>query len=82
VENNRCTKKFQEASVTPLGPGTKPPPKDNLPRRKHLTKPGKTTLNKPRTGQKENRKCHTSIVVPRDKSHKGLAPFRPVTSTG
>jgi hypothetical protein len=36
--DSRCITKFQEASVTPLGPGTKPLPKHNLQGRKILHK--------------------------------------------
>jgi hypothetical protein len=42
--NIRCTRKFQEALVTPLGPGTKLPPKLKLKETKTLHKTKQNTL--------------------------------------
>jgi hypothetical protein len=62
--------------VTSLGPGTKTTSKG-----KPLTKPNKTTPNKPRTDQLDHGTNHTDKAVPRDKSHQGLALVRLVKST-
>jgi hypothetical protein len=83
VPNNRCTTKFREASVTPLGPRTKtttkgqPAKKENLSHNLARQLQTSQELDSRKTGQH-----HTSTTVPREKSHKGLAPVRPVKSTG
>jgi hypothetical protein len=43
-ENSSCTAKFQEASMTPLGPGTKAPPKLKLKGTKNFHKTKQNTL--------------------------------------
>jgi hypothetical protein len=74
---------FQEASVTPLGPGTKTTPKTQPARKKNtsqsLVKQLQTSqeLTSRTTGQN-----HTNTVVPQGKTHQRLAPVRPVKSTG
>jgi hypothetical protein len=64
---------FQKASVTSLGPGTKPPPKYNLHRRKTLHKPNKITPNRPRTDQQHHdSKTHESSSSPEANPTKDL----------
>jgi hypothetical protein len=73
---------FQEASVTPLGPGTKTTPKTQPAMKRNpsqsLAKQLQTRqeLTSRTTGQN-----HTNIAVPRGKPHQRLAPVRPVKST-
>jgi hypothetical protein len=77
VANSRCIVKFQKASVTPLGPGTKTTtktsPSQNLATQLQISQ----ELASRTTGQNL-----TSTAVPQDKTHQGLAPVRPVESTG
>jgi hypothetical protein len=69
--------------VTPLGPGTKTTPKGQPAKKEN---PSQNLARQFQTSQAlDNRKIgqhHTSTAVPRDKSHKGLAPVRPIESTG
>jgi hypothetical protein len=66
--------------VTPLGPGTKTTTKEQPAKKEN---PSQNLVRQLQTTQElESRKTgqhHMSTAVPRDKSHKGLAPVRPVT---
>jgi hypothetical protein len=82
VVNNRCTIKFQEALVTPLGPGTKTTTKTQLARKKNPTQSlGKQLKTSQELTSWTTRQNHTNTIVPRDKTHQGLTPVRPVKST-
>jgi hypothetical protein len=76
MENSRCIVKFQEASVTPLGPGTKTTTK---------TSPSENLANQLQTSQelasRTTGQNHTTTAVPRDKTDQGLAPVRPIKNT-
>jgi hypothetical protein len=77
---------FQRASVTSLGPGTKPPQNTTCTEGKPYTKPNKTTPNKPRTDQQhQDPKTHESSSSPEanptsdlHRSDRSRAPVRPV----
>jgi hypothetical protein len=73
---------FQEASVTPLGPGTKTTPKTQPARKKN---PSQSLAKQLQTSQELTNRTtgqnHTNIAVPRGKTHQRLAPVRPVKST-
>ena len=83
MANSRCIAKFQEASVTPLGPGTKTTTKEQ-PAKKES--PSQSLAKQLQTGQELNSRTtgqnHTNTAVSRDKTHQRLAPVRPVKSTG
>jgi hypothetical protein len=74
---------FQEASVTPLGPGTKTPPKHNLKGRRtfHKVKQNnsKPAKNWPATTQPKDTRI---MQITQGKSHKRLTSVGPVSSTG
>jgi hypothetical protein len=80
--NNKCTTKFQRASVTTLGPGRKSPPKLELKETKNLHKTKQNTMkpakNRPAASQP---KATPTRQFTRAKSHRVLAPVRPVICT-
>jgi hypothetical protein len=86
VATTAAQQTFQKASVTSLGPKTKPPTKHNLHGRKTYTKPNKTTPNGPRTDQQhQDPKTHESSRSPKanptndsHRSDRSRAPVRPV----
>jgi hypothetical protein len=63
-------------------PWKKPPPKHNCNKGKPLPKPSKTTPKSQELTSRTTGQNHTNKAVPRDKSYQGLAPIRPVKSTG
>jgi hypothetical protein len=71
---------LQEASMTPVGPGTKTPPKHNL--QEPSSKPSKTTPNLPKTDQQQHNQKTRIRKMTRGKSQKRFTPVRPVKSTG
>jgi hypothetical protein len=70
----------QEALVTPLGPGTKTTTKEQPAKKENPSQNLARQLQMSRElDSRKTRQHHKSTIVPRDKSHRGLALVRPVT---